>query len=90
MSLAIRQPETDIDLPATAWIRSYSPLFAAPGLKSWRRYLRQEYTVFVDESFERFLKMTEVDSRYGCRPEPSTDSAPVGRGSGSIVSIRFA
>lgn len=41
------------------------PLFTAPGLKAWRRYLRQKYTVFVDESFERFLKMTEVDSRYG-------------------------
>jgi hypothetical protein len=31
----------------------------------WNRYARQEYTVFVDESFNRFLKMTVADSRYG-------------------------
>ena len=31
----------------------------------WNRYARQEYTVFVDESFNRFLKVTVADSRYG-------------------------
>jgi hypothetical protein len=31
----------------------------------WRRYARQEYTVFVDESFSRLLRMSIADSRYG-------------------------
>jgi Protein of unknown function (DUF3800) len=41
------------------------PLLSAPGLPSWKRFLARDYLVFVDESFERFLKMTTADSKYG-------------------------
>src|SRR5688500_759457 len=34
-------------------------------LHVWKRYVKTEYYVFVDESFRRFLNMTDVDSRFG-------------------------
>ena len=46
-------------------IRRPYPLFTAPMRGIWAQYAGQEYTIFVDESFRRFLKMTEEDSRYG-------------------------
>jgi hypothetical protein len=48
-----------------AQIKRPYPLFTAPMRDIWQGHARQEYTIFVDESFRRFLKMTEEDSRYG-------------------------
>ena len=58
----------------------------------WACHAGEEYLMFVDESFRRFMTMTEVDSRYGyfsygAVGVPSTeydalkaDVAPLGHG----------
>ena len=48
-----------------AQIQRPYPLFTAPMRDIWGQYAGQEYTIFVYESFLRFLRMTEEDSRYG-------------------------